>query len=351
MTAPRQWATASVVAAVAWTVATAAAEPLVGFNVKGSLDGLNQVAMVQREFRNRDNPGRLALRLQGGTRSQRVYPEEWPDALIEAWVSVQTEFGCPLVFVVNFNDTPASQRNFFQRWTDAGATHMLIELMNEPYLPKFRRAHDDPLNVEQGRIEVTPATEFMTPEKYLGMVDAFVAAFADTGLPFAAALAPEREGAAGEAFTEWNDAVLTGIQSRPGLHATVHLYRRMPSALDYDQIGRLQERLGERRLYVTEAGVVNADDLPYEDFIAAEVAVFSEILSRLRPGDLLLAQVLFTNYPRTFEASFHPQWNGLSPKGHTLLNLFGIPRKQAAFPEIPAGVPGLLVPTFAQPTR
>ena len=301
--------------------------PMLGFNVKGSLNTAEQVAMLREALRNRDNTEQLVLRIQGGTRSQRDMPDAWTDEKIEAWASIQEEFGCTFVFVPNFNDTPESQYALFQRWREAGVEYALVELMNEPYLPKFRLAHDDPRNIRNNRFEVTPATELMTPAKYLGMAAEFARTFWAEGIPFAASLAPEWDGRQGELYAAWNDAVIEAINGRPNVHATLHLYRRLPGQVDLDQIGRLKSRIGGKRLLVTEAGVLAPDDFSYEDFVELETAFLSDIIERLDHGDMLLSQVLYSDYRRLFEPSFHPHWEGLSPKGEALFDLFGFPEK------------------------
>ncbi len=302
--------------------------PLLGFNVKGSLNTAEQVAMLREELSQRENVSELVLRIQGGTRSQRDMPNAWTDEKIEAWTAIQEEFGCTFIFVPNFNDTPESQYALFQRWKAAGAEYALIELMNEPYLPKFRLAHDDPRNIRNNRFEVTPATEHMTPQKYIEMATEFARTFSAEGLPFAASLAPEWDGRQGELYAAWNDAVIEAIVGRANVHATLHLYRRMPGQVDLDQINRLKSRIGDRRLLVTEAGVLVPDDFSYEEFVELETVFLSDIIGHLDHRDLLLSQVLYSDYRRLFEPSFHPHWEGLSPKGEAMFDLFGFPEKQ-----------------------
>ncbi len=300
--------------------------PMVGFNSKGTLNTIEQVEMLRSELRARENAHRLVLRVDGGTRSQRTYPADWTDEMLQEWVSIQQEFGCKFILNPNFNDTPQSQFALYQRWRAAGAEFFLVELMNEPYLPKFRRAHDHPQNIRARRVEVTPVTEFMTPQKYIELATGFVRAFRGEGIPFAAALAPERDGNPGRIYAAWNNAVIEELNKHANIHATLHLYQRPGETLDLEQIDRIKQRIGAKHLYITEAGVLGYT-VSYDDFIEMEVSLLAGIMDRLEPEDLLLSQVLYNDYRRTYEASFHPNWSGITPKGAAILDLFGLRKK------------------------
>lgn len=313
---PPGWARAAFAACLlaflccGWVAAQAAVG--FGFNARGSLDTPRQVsyadAMLERLAP--ETRSALTIRVTGGTRSQTDLPGDWSDEQIRAWTGLQAKHGFDLVYVVNGNDTPSSQRANIQRWLDAGGRFSFIEMMNEYYLPKFRR----------GDTSFPEVTRAVSAGDYVhDILPTFVPAVADLGLPVYLIFAPT--GGADAAYRDrWNETVAAALAGGFGgvrLGATVHLYAREGAAFDYDQLDRLRALLpAGTPIAVTEAGVLDRSVTTPAALGAATVEHYRRIALHLRPGDLLLDQVLYGNTPL---ATLRPGHGGVTPKGKAVL--------------------------------
>ncbi|WP_237898384.1 glycoside hydrolase family 5 protein [Brevibacillus brevis] len=297
----------------------------VGFNAKGSLDIEGQSRFLREQLHAMKKQGikteKIWLRLQGGSISQKTYPKDWSDKDIRQWATIQKEFGVPLVFVVNFNDSPENQLKFFKRLQDHGLNFSFIELGNEQYLPKFAES-------EVGEFkQVTKRTAEMTPQKYIKMSNEYIKAFTSIGLPFYVQFAPEK---VDKIITGvWNNAIAQAINDHvfltENIHGTIHLYERDgDGSLNAKQIGEVK-RLVNRpmNIAITEFGVVDKrGKLSMQQLIAQEKNLTTRILHQLEKGDLLLNQVLYTDYKEVGAAVLHPKYDGITPKGKAIMELF-----------------------------
>lgn len=302
--------------------------PGLGFNVKGSLNPEEQTRFLRTELENLRGRGvdtaRIWLRLQGGTISQKTFPRDWSDEDIGLWAAIQRDFGCRFVFVVNFNDTAEGQRRLFGRFAERGVAYEFIELGNEQYLRKYARGTDGEA------VEVGPRTRDMTPEKYIGLCNEYMAAFADLGLPYFVQLAPEKGEAANAAA--WNRAIAKafneGLFASPAVNASLHLYEKSGRGdLREGQISDAR-RLFARpiRIAVTEFGVMDKEGpAPSPARIEQELSLAKRIIDRLEAGDVALNQLLYTDYAEPGAAVLHPRSGGLTEKGAKMLGFF-VPR-------------------------
>ncbi|MFS0918918.1 glycoside hydrolase family 5 protein [Brevibacillus sp. 179-C 1.1 NHS] len=297
----------------------------VGFNAKGSLaveeqyrllrDGLTKLKQQQIKT------DKVWLRLQGGSISQKTYPKDWTDNDIRQWAAIQKEFDVPYIFVVNFNDTPQSQWGFYKRLTDHGLKFAFIELGNEQYLPKFAESKVEDFE------EVTRRTSEMTPQKYIALSNEYIEAFTPADLPFYVQFAPEKEE---KTITDvWNKAIAQAINENgflsPKINGTIHLYERDGAgSLNEKQIGDIKNLVNRpMHIAITEYGVVDKrGKLSLQQFIEQEKQLTTRIFNQLQKGDLLLNQVLYTDYKQVGAAVFHPDYDGLTPKGQAIIELF-----------------------------
>lgn len=297
----------------------------VGFNAKGSLAVSEQTQFLQNELKKWKEQNisteKVWLRLQGGSISQKTYPEEWSDHDIREWVQVQKEYGVSYIFVVNFNDEPKDQANFYKRMTDLGMKFAFVELGNEQYLPKYRESKVDESE------EVTKRTSGMTPKKYIQLSEEYIQAFQAFDLPYYIQFAPEKEDQTNT--TEWNreiaHAINTNAFSSEKINGTLHLYERNgDGSLNEAQISDIKNLVKRPiSIAITEYGVVDKKGkLTSQKRIDQEMHLTKRILNQLQDGDVLLNQLLYTDYKQVGGAVFHPDFDGLTPKGKNMVDLF-----------------------------
>lgn len=297
----------------------------VGFHAKATPSYEEQCMFVGEEFQKLKESGvrtdKIWLRLNGGTVSQKTYPADWSDKIIGEWVELQQKFGCSYVFVVNLNDSAKSQWGFYQKLKQNGIKFRMVELGNEQYLPKFAEPYtgkDD---------EVSKHTSNMTAKKYIKLCNEYIELFKSQELPFYVQFAPEREEK--NNYTQWNSdiskAINEGAFASSNINGTIHLYERDGSeTLDETQIKRIRSLVKKPiTLAVTEFGVADKrKELPYDQFIVQEKALTNRIIGQLQGGDLLFNQVLYTGYKTAAPEIFHPAFDGITPKGEMMLELF-----------------------------
>lgn len=299
-------------------VAVSHVRPYFGFNAKGSKDTAVQTARTDALLgRITDRTARrdLVIRVSGGTISQTTSEADWTDAMIGSWVTLQRKYGVRFIYVVNGNDAPAAQAALIERWLDAGARFDFIEMMNEYYLPKFAAGDGGDPGVSRA----------VTPELYVNkLLPAYWRALDRFHLPYYLIFGPATGRANAAARNEhWNEVVaraVTVTYRKRDLNATVHLYVRggSLSGYDYGQIDRLRASLpGGRHIAVTEAGILDPG-LSSRDLGRLAVTHYRDILRRLRPGDYLLDQVLFSPVPGNNTADLDR--NGITPKGTVVLD-------------------------------
>jgi len=285
-----------------------------GFNAKGSLQTSQQVALTDKMLEKLSNSVKenLHIRVNGGTRSQKEMPSEWSNEQVKAWADLSKKHGVQLVYVVNGSDTPKSQRAFIQKWIDAGASFSFIEMMNEYYLPKFRK----------GDTSKEEVSRQITPEYYANeMLSTFIDELKTLNLPLFLICAPEKSGKVADIMTDWNRVITKAVSKYKDVQigVTIHLYLKGNENFNYNQINKLREMLpAGTPIAITEAGVINPN-LSSENEGKAVLNHYVKIASQLKTGDYLFDQVLYTNYKKTAAATLHPNSNGLTPKGEQVV--------------------------------
>lgn len=292
--------------------------PFFGFNAKGNMEPDQQTTYTNNYFDKITSVNikkNIPVRVTGGTASQTTYPIDWTDENINKWISLQKKQGIRLIYVVNGNDSPASQALFIKKWLNAGAKFDFIEMMNEYYLPKF-------LNGDTSYEEVT---EVVTPEKYVDIIlPRFWAELDQFNLPYFLIFAPERV-VPNPTLKHWNEVVADAIKTKypnRNLNATIHLYIQDQSDIsqfDYKQIDNLRNSLpANRSIAITEAGVINPT-LTYQQVGDISIEHYKKILPHLKSGDYLLDQILYNTAVNNNTAALNPVYNGETPKGTSML--------------------------------
>lgn len=297
----------------------------VGFNAKGNLSTKEQTELLEKELNilktKGIDTGKIWLRLNGGTISQKTYSKNWLDEDIEKWSKIQNNYKCKFIFVINFNDSPKNQKEFFNRFISQNINFSFIELGNEQYLKKFSKNDND--NNE----EVTLRTENMNGEKYIKMSKEYIDEFSDEKLPIYIQMAPNFDER--KEYLEWNKAIANAINNDLLLYndigITLHLYEREgPNSLDVSQITRVKELIKKPiKIAITEYGVINNNQkVVVSGVIKQEINLSKRILEAVSDGDTVLNQVLYTDYKDVGTANIHRNYNGLTPKGNEILQLF-----------------------------
>lgn len=298
----------------------------VGFNTKGNLDTVNQYKYVKKQFsrlkKEKADTGKIYLRLQGGTISQKSYPKNWSSQQVSLWAKLQKQYKCKYIFVVNFNDTADSQLKFFQRFLRSGIKFSMIELGNEQYLPRYAGSYTGEYD------EITKKTANMTANKYIKLSNTYIKSFKKYKLPFYVQFAPESENNK-SLYTKWNTAIINSINDKKfvsgNIHGSIHLYEKNgANSLNINQINTLRKLVKHKiHIAVTESGVTDRKGkLSVNDYVNQELNLEKRILTQLKQGDILLNQVLYTNYKTTGSAVLHKQSNGLTVKGNKIMELF-----------------------------
>lgn len=298
----------------------------VGFNAKGNLDTADQYKYVEKQFaslkKSKYDTSKIYLRLQGGTISQKTYPKDWSDSKIALWAKLQKTYKCKYLFVVNLNDTASNQLKFYERMKKAGVKFCGIELGNEQYLPKFASS-------KVGKdSEVTKRTASMTPAKYIKLCNEYIKVMKKYKLPFYIQFAPQSDNNK-KLYESWNTAMVKAINGKKfgygKIYGTLHLYERNGAgSLDVTQIGALRKRIKPAfHLAVTESGVVDKKNtLSEKAYAKQELELTKRILSQMHSGDIVLNQVLYTDYKTVGSAVLHPKQKGLTAKGKEIMKLF-----------------------------
>ena len=297
----------------------------VGFNAKGNMSTDEQINFLEKELNklknNKIDTSKIWIRVNGGTISQKTYSSDRSDETIILWAKLQKLYDCKFIFVVNFNDTPEKQREFFDRFRHYNMKFSLIELGNEQYLKKFSQEYDEEMT------EVTDRTANMTPKKYIEMSNEYMSSFIDQNLPFYVQMAPNSEEK--ENYAGWNNSVANAINKKnfisENIGLTLHLYERDGSgSLDVKQIDQLKKLIKHPiNIAITEFGVVEKKkNLVSSKDINQEINLSKRILEQVTDGDLVLNQVLYTDYKDVGSANIHPTYNGLTPKGEAIFKLF-----------------------------
>lgn len=295
----------------------------VGFNAKGNLDTTNQYKYVRSQFaalkKKKADTGKIYIRLQGGTISQKSYSKNWSEGQIKLWAKLQKDYKCKYIFVVNFNDTSARQLKFYQRFLKARIKFSMIELGNEQYLPKFAESKAKEYD------EVTKRTSAMTASKYIHLCNAYIKVFKKYKLPFYVQFAPESDKNK-NLYDKWNASIIKAINNKKfasdKINGTIHLYERDGAGtLKTKQITSIRKKVRPQiHIAVTESGVVDKKGtLPENSYAEQELELTKRILAQMRSGDIMLNQVLYTNYKTAGSAVLHPKSKGVTVKGKKIL--------------------------------
>lgn len=296
-----------------------------GFNVKATLSTTQQCAYLESELARLKKIGlkteSIVLRLNGGTISQKTKPSDWSNDMMQSWAKLQKNYGCSMIFVVNFNDSPSSQKSFYSRLTQAGIKFSHIELGNEHYLNKFASKFSGTAD------EVTQKTANMTPAKYIQLSNEYISVFKALKLPFLVQFSPLKDNQGNSA--NWNKIVSEAVNQKKfnseKLIGTIHLYERTKNSLiDVTQIKSIRSLVKvPMPIAITEFGVVDdKNTLTYAQYIQQEAALTKRLLAELKSGDLLLNQVLYTDYKTAEPEVLHESYKGVTPKGSSIIDLF-----------------------------
>lgn len=289
-------------------------KPYFGFNTKGSVNTIEQVALADSFFKELtpDIVKNLTIRVTGGTLSQTTYPADWTDAMITAWVRLQQKFNFKMIFVINGNDSPANQANLIQRWVDKGAKFEFLEMMNETYLPKYLTGNT---------VDHPEVTEAITPQKYSDtLLPNFWAHLDQFNLSYYVCLARKNPSNPNQqqSIENWNNTIISAITGKylsRDVNVTLHLYTSEDnSGFDYNQINEVRASLpAGRHIAITEAGVLS-ETLSNEAIGQLAVEHYKQILNNLQPGDYLLDQVLYAPGPDNNTANLS-SLHGVTQKG------------------------------------
>jgi hypothetical protein len=298
--------------------------PYIGFNAQGSVNVVEQteyLASMLSQIREEGcNTSKVWIRLQGGTLSQKTYPSDWTDDMIHAWFVVQQTYGCHFIFVINMNDSAESQAAFYERMEYAGLQFSAIEIGNEQYLSKYTGENGNEFK------EVTDRTSNMTVAEYVKLSNEYIDLLNQKFLPFMIQFAPNINSY--DKNRSWTaamaNAINTGCFHSNNLCGTLHLYESQKlSDLDVSQINAIRKMVNSAfQIAITEYGILDVKEIPEENYIRRDMDLTNRILPQLKPGDILLNQVLYTNYRFVGAAVLHSQYQGLTPKGKILIQKF-----------------------------
>ena len=288
----------------------------IGFNAKGDLNNPAQLSMVDAlmDDLSTEIKSHMHIRVSAGTRSQRRLPSDWAESDVRGWCELQKKHGFGLVYVVNGNDAPENQAEFVAKWLAYGAKFSFIELMNETYLSKYREGDASRPGAE-GQITIEDYTDRLVP--------AFSEHLAPFDVPLYLVFAPKKGKGKKRTYNdEWNEAVGGFASQAPEGHtygAVVHLYFD-GGEYDYGQIDRLRAMLPEGTpIAVTEAGLSARTGYNYDERGELIEAHYRKINARLKPGEYLFDHILYTDYDNDMDATLHPNYKGISPKGEYVL--------------------------------
>lgn len=195
----------------------------------------------------------------------------------------------------------------------------MIELGNEQYLPKFAESKTKEYD------EVTKRTSAMTASKYIYLCNAYIKVFKKYKLPFYVQFAPESDKNK-NLYGKWNTSIIKAINNKKfasdKINGTIHLYERDGAGtLNAKQITSIRKKVKPQiHIAVTESGVVDKKGtLPENSYAEQELELTKRILAQMRSGDIMLNQVLYTNYKTTGSAVLHPKSKGVTVKGKKII--------------------------------
>ncbi len=286
-----------------------------GFNAKGNLNAGQQTAMFETLLQTLPEHlrKRLHVRISGGTLSQRQLPNDWHRGDRMLWIALQKQYHFGLVYVINGNDTPESQRAFLGQWIDEGARFSFLEMMNEYYLSKFKAGDTSKPGVTR-KVDFIDYTSDILPR--------YVDALADLDIPMHLIFAPMKGRKVDDYNAQWNEHVAQFVHQgykNATFGAAVHLYFD-GGAYDYDQITALRALLPEgTSIAVSESGLVAKTKFSPNEVGELTVQHYAQIGSRLLTCDYLFDHVLYNDYKNDLNATLHPNYKGLSPKGEFVM--------------------------------
>lgn len=120
---------------------------------------------------------------------------------------------------------------------------------------------------------------------------------------------------------DWNRIVIESIKTYKdvSIGITIHLYDLGNKDFNYDQLDKIRSMLpAGTPIAITEAGTLDPR-LDSENEGKAVFNHYAKIASKLKPGDYIFDQVLYTNYKKSNSATLHPSYKGLTPKGEHVL--------------------------------
>lgn len=297
----------------------------VGFNAKGSLSVKEQSSYLSKQLeswkKDKVDTSKIWIRLQGGTISQKTYPKDWSNDECERWAQIQKKYKIKLIFVVNLNDTASSQLGLYKKMVKAGLKFSAIELGNEQYLARYKTSLTNKYD------EVTKRTSAMTPAKYIKLCNEYIKVMKTYKLPFYVQFAPENS--SNKDYAAWNKEIAKAINDEKflstNMHGTIHLYERNGSgSLNEKQISSIRKLVNKQiHMAVTESGVVDkSGKLTEKQYINQEVALTKRLLKEMKKGDIILNQVLYTDYKTIGSAVLHSKSKGITNKGKAIYKLF-----------------------------
>lgn len=292
-------------------------KPKIGFNCKASYQTPVQVALADSLFSlmSENALANMVLRIPGGTRSQKDFARDWPDARMKMWIDLQKKYGYQMVYVVNGNDSPANQLELIRRWQKNGAEFVFLEMMTEYYLHKFQK----PL------LNKPEVTRKVTQEDYTEeILPAFYQHLDSLNLPYYLIFAPVKIRRGIDRYAGWNDHMAEYVKNeKREVGAVLHLYWKDPDEpYDYDQIARLRKRLPKGMpIAVTEFGVLTrAIDQNRHAELSVDHA--QSIVAQLGAGDFIMDQVLYNDYPGNIMGNTNPRLGGITLKGEAMVEYY-----------------------------
>jgi hypothetical protein len=247
------------------------------------------------------------LRVWGGTRGMSTYPtlDAVPtflrsrpnhyhlvaDAEIQWLLEMQARHGVGIIYMVNINDTLASQHAFVTRLVDAGIDLQMLEMGQELYLTKFR----------QGDTAQKGVTRSFDVGSYMALLDEWVPTMRSFGVPIytiGASHGPTFTG--GDVWRrQWNVEMQAALAARPGFvdGITFHMYAgeaRTGQPHEEEILPQNFEYLstfGELPIAITEAGYTFFGYTP--ENLERSADFWTALAEALKPGDVFGLHILF----------------------------------------------------------
>lgn len=267
----------------------------------------------------------LYLVINGGTSSQRW----WAPTLLAGdnaalWRPLQEKYGVRYLWRMNMNQSDEAELALLRQIERHIDIHMVI-FGAEPYLLKHLKPRSDGSWPD----EVGALQRGISGASYMERAKRCVELFGPNWR-YGFMLAPERQGsdtAFGKRAEEWNAALIPVLRSLAergvAAHACVHVYRRGTYWDVSAFLRRMQGTLGDIPIWITESGAASdgEDDLPPADspeLIAAELELYRDMLSALRPIDVIGSHGAWKP-PRGNLAQAWHDGGSLTPRGRALV--------------------------------